>query len=179
MKRFLYLLIAAAVSGGAPAFSVDSMDAATEVDEDAPGLVDTSSEVRRGPGTVANDAMVVVQPWDPGRATPRWKDVRASLVVDRSVRDTAVIRTRGDAGRGASSRLARLLAKALRDAWDHGDLKVVIESPIPLPELTRLCTDTRFVYERTVEHGGRQAHEFLADLYTLRADEAGDTPSPA
>lgn len=169
MKRLLYLLLAAAsFTGAAPVspFDVGDLDG----DDDAPGIVDSTHRARQASSANGSHAGVVVLPLksDDEELIGRPDGVAGSLVVDRSDGQVAVIRGVGHDEADAGAGPMQLLHSALRDAQMRGDLKVVIDLPLPLEHVKGVCDANRFTYSRTVRRGGRAMHEFIADLYTSR-----------
>ncbi|MCI0365399.1 MAG: hypothetical protein L0Y44_15875 [Phycisphaerales bacterium] len=165
MRRFLYLLLAAAVSGVAPSpVPVEATD--PDGSEDAIGLVESGSHGRRGSGGSALGSKVVVRPLKPNDTTVDDQGVIESLIVDRSTPQVAVISSVATASGVDEAGRAQLLSAALKDSTRRGDLKVTIDSPLALECLTKLCFENRFIYSRTIARDGRHRHEFLADLYS-------------
>ncbi len=138
MRRVSYVLLATALSGPAPAVTIDDI-AETGAETDATG----TTLVATGRRPAAAGA--------------------ASLVVERPVRDIARITCDGaDAARAPIA----LLVAALRDCRRRGDLKVVVDLPLQLETVVARCEGQRFQYGRSARRGGRVVHEFYADLYS-------------
>lgn len=169
MRRLLYLLLAAAsFTGAAPISPFDTAD--LDGDDDAPGIIDSTHRARQGVSSNGLHAGVVVLPLmsDDEELIRRPEGVAGSLVVDRSDGQIAVIRSVGHDKDDAHAGPTQLLHSALRDAQMRGDLKVVIDLPLPLEHVKSVCDANQFTYSRTVNRGGRSMHEFIADLYTAR-----------
>ena len=153
MKRFLYLLLAAAVSAPSPV-PVEATD--LDGSEDAIGLIDSGSYGRRGSGGSVLGSKIVVRPLKPNDTTVDGQGVVDSLIVDRSTPQVALISSVATAGGADEVGRAHLLSAALRDSAQRGDLKVTIDLPLALERLTKLCFENRFIYSRTIARDGRQ-----------------------
>ncbi len=170
MKRFLYLLLAATLTGGTPgpAFAEDA-DPADDATDRASTRTEkriwVSQEIGTDPG--AEFCSVALVPAPDGTA-PR-EAPAASLLVKRRPAGVAEIRrlamdARGEVNAADAARI--LLRAALLDCRTSGDLKVVVELPLRLDAIIPECTRHRFNYAGSRVRDGRVTHEFFADLYS-------------
>ena len=170
MKRFLYILLAAAVAGASPApFAAEAIDIVEDV-EGISEVLEDSGESRPGSGGGVQAAGVIVRPIADDEILSD-ADAGRFLIVDRSRPNVAAVRTGGGFGADGNAAPAHLLNAALRDSWELGDLAVEIESPLAFEDIASICQRNRFLYLRTINRDGRAIHRFLADLYTMPRDE--------
>jgi hypothetical protein len=166
MKRFLYMLLAAAVAGAAPApLAAEAID--LENSAEFSEILEDGRDSRQATGAGAQASMVLVRPLtdDEPLKCDGWGE---ALIVDRGTPHVASMRAiSGTADRGDIAS-AHLLAAALRHAWDRGDLQVEIDSQLPLEDIAGICQRNRFLYLRTIQRDGRPIHRFVADLYTAQ-----------